>query len=121
MNRICNTCNIEIDKNEYMKDRIVCKSCYSKSRRKNNKINTLIRNQQPKIEKINKNVTNNPNVSTYENHAYIALGARNVGKTYYMLRIPGKIGNQRPIHIRTRSPNQYPNYKTTTDIKPIKI
>ena len=37
-----------------------------------------------------------------------------------MLRILGKKGNQRPIHIITRSPNQYPNYKTITDIKPIK-
>ena len=27
------------------------------------------------------------------------------------------IGNQRPIHIITRSPNQYPNYKTTIEIK----
>ena len=30
-----------------------------------------------------------------------------------------KKGNQRPRHIITRSPNQYPNYKTSTDIKPI--
>ena len=29
------------------------------------------------------------------------------------------IDNKRPIHIITRSPNQYPNYKTSTDIKPI--
>ena len=36
-----------------------------------------------------------------------------------MLKILEKIGNQRPIHIITRSPNQYPNYKTSTDIKPI--
>ena len=31
-----------------------------------------------------------------------------------------KIGNQKPIHITTRSPNQYPNYKTSTDIKAIR-
>ena len=30
-----------------------------------------------------------------------------------------KIGNQRPIHKIIRSPNQYPIYKTSTDIKPI--
>ena len=36
-----------------------------------------------------------------------------------MLKMLGKIGNQRPIHIKTRSPNQYPNYKTSTEIKPI--
>ena len=36
-----------------------------------------------------------------------------------MLKVLEKIGNKRPIHIITRSPNQYPNYKTSTDIKPI--
>ena len=30
-----------------------------------------------------------------------------------------KIGNKRPIHIITRSSNQYPKYKTSIDIKPI--
>ena len=30
-----------------------------------------------------------------------------------------KTGNKRPIHIITRSPNQYPNYKTSTEIEPI--
>ena len=29
------------------------------------------------------------------------------------------MGNQRPIHIITRSPNQYPNYKTNNEIEPI--
>ena len=36
-----------------------------------------------------------------------------------MLKILEKIGDQRPINIITRSPNQYPNYKTSTEIKPI--
>ena len=36
-----------------------------------------------------------------------------------MLKVLEKIDNKRPIHIITRSPNQYPNYKTSTDIKPI--
>ena len=31
-----------------------------------------------------------------------------------------KKGDQRPIHIITRSPNQYPNYKTSNEIKPLK-
>ena len=30
-----------------------------------------------------------------------------------------KIGKKRPIHIITRSPNQNPDYKTSTEIKPI--
>ena len=79
MNRICNTCNINI----VLKDRSVCKSCYNKNRRKN----TIIKNeiditpQQPKIEKVN-----NKDNNTHENHAYIVIGPRNVGKTYYMLK-----------------------------------
>ena len=36
-----------------------------------------------------------------------------------MLKVLGKIGNKRPIHIITRSPNQYLNYKTSNEIMPI--
>ena len=36
-----------------------------------------------------------------------------------MLKILEKIGNKRPIHVITRSPNQYPNHKTSNEIKPI--
>ena len=50
MNRICNACNIKIDENNYLKDRTVCKSCYNKNRRKNKNNNTLIQNQQPKVD-----------------------------------------------------------------------
>ena len=108
MNRICNTCNINI----VLKDRTVCKSCYNMNRRKNNKID--ITPQQTKIEKVNIKDNN-----THENHAYIIIGPRNVGKTYYMLKKLEKIGKKRPVHIITRSPNQYPDYKTSTEIKPI--
>ena len=114
MNRICNTCDIEIDENNYMKDRTVCKSYYNKNRRKNNK-----QNHQPKIEHVNNNNDTNISVPTYENHACVVNGPRNVGKAYYMLKMLDKIGNKRPIHIITRSPNQNPNYKTSTEIKPI--
>ena len=113
MNRICNTCNIEIDENDYLKDRTVCKNCYNKNRSKNNN-NALIENEQPKI---NNNNANNPNVSTYENHAYVVVGPRNVGKTHYMLKKLQKIGNKIPLHIITRSPSHYPNYKTNNEIK----
>ena len=94
--------------NIYKKDRTVCKSCYNISRRKNN-INTLPQN----IENVNNDV------STYENHRHVVIGPSNIGKTYYMLKVLEKIGEQRPIHIKTRSPNQYPNYKTSNEIKPI--
>ena len=118
MNRNCTACNIMIDINNYKKDRTVCKSCYNINKRKNN-IKTLHQNknntsyQQPNIENVNNNL------STYENRANVIIGPRNVGKTYYMLKVLEKIGNKRPIHIITRSPNQYPNHKTSTEIKPI--
>ena len=70
-------------------------------------------NEQPKIENVNYNKSNvdNLSVSKYENHANVVIDPKNVGKTYYMLKILEKTGNTRPIHIITRSPNQYPNYK----------
>ena len=36
-----------------------------------------------------------------------------------MLKVLEKIGNKRPINIISRSPNQYPNYKTCTENRPI--
>ena len=124
MNRNCTACNIMIDINNYRKDRTVCKTCYNKTKRKNN-FNTLPPNknntsyQQPNIENDDNNKDNNPNLSTYENRANVVIGPRNVGKTFYMLRVLEEIGNKRPIHKTTRSPNQYSNSKTNNEIKPI--
>ena len=115
MNQISNTCNIEINENNYLKDRTVCRSCYNNKRRKNNN-NTLIQNQQPKIENVN---DNSPNVSTYEKHASVVFGPRNVSKIYYLLKVLEKRGNKKDNQIITRSPNQYPNYKTSNEIKSI--
>ena len=117
MNRNCTACNIMIDINNYKKDRTVCKTCYNKKRRKNN-FNTLPPNKNNN-ENVDNNKDDNPNLSTYENRANVIIGPRNVGKTFYMLKILEKIGNKRPIHIITRSPNQYPIYKTGNEIKPI--
>ena len=36
-----------------------------------------------------------------------------------MVKVLEKIANQRPIPIIGRSPNQYPNYKTSNEYKPI--
>ena len=111
MNRNCTACDIMIDINNYKKDRTVCKTCYNKNKRKNNndklptkKINTSY--QHPNIENVNIK-----NLSTFENRANVIIGPRNVGKTYYMLKVLEKIDNKRPIHIITRSPNQYPIIK----------
>ena len=115
----CTVCDIKIDVDNCKKDRNICKNCYNMNRKKyNNKEKK--RKFDDSVDKID-NVNNNNNdiVSTYENHRHVVIGPSNVGKTYYMLKILEKIGNKRPIHIITRSPNQYPNYKTSTDIKPI--
>ena len=92
MNRICSTCNVELDRNKYLKDRTVCKSCF---KRKNiNK--TIIGNeivtspQQTKIKNVNNKNTNNI-VSTYERHRHVVIGPGDVIKTYYMLKNTLKI------------------------------
>ena len=94
MNRVCKTFNVETDEKNYLKERTVCKSCYNKNRIKNNNK----QNQQPKIDKINNENDNNPNVSTYENYACIVIWPGNVGKTYYILKmLEKKVTNDRII------------------------
>ena len=116
----CTVCNIEIDEDNCKKDRNICKNCYNINRKKyNNKEKK--RKVDDSVNKIEKPKVDNIkiNVPKYENHRHIVIGPSNVGKTYYMLKVLEKIGNKRPIHMITRSPNQYPNYKTSTEIKPI--
>ena len=117
----CTVCNKKIDEDNCKKDRNVCKNCYNVNRKKytinekKRKTDHFVKNiEKPKIDNVNNDV------STYENHRHVIIGPSNVGKSYYMLKILGKIDNKRPIHIITRSPNQYPNYKTSNEIKPIK-
>ena len=116
----CAVCNIKIGGDNCKKDRNICKKCYNINRKKytinekKRKTDNFMKNiEKPKIDNVNNNF------STYENHRHVVIGPSNVGKTYYMLKILEKIDNKRPIHIITRSPNQYPNYKTSTEIKPI--
>ena len=113
MNRNCSACDIMIDLNNYKKDRTVCKTCYNKNKRKKVSDFVNVNKKVSDFENVNKKV------SDFENHRHVIIGPCNVGKTYYMLKVLEKIGDKRPIHIITRSPNQYPNYKTSTDIKPI--
>ena len=120
----CTVCDIKIDVDNCKKDRNICKNCYIMNRKKyNNKEkkrkfdDSVDKIEKPKIDNVNNN--NNDIVSTYENHRHVVIGPSNVGKTYYMIKILEKIGKQKPIHIITRSPNQYPNYKTSNEIKPI--
>ena len=94
------------------------KKCYNneKKRKFDDSVNKI---EKPNIDNVNN--TNNNIVSNFEKHAKVIIGPRNVGKTYYILKVVEKIGNRRPVHIITRSPNKYPNYKTSSEIKPINI
>ena len=114
MNRICNTCNIEIDKNNYPKDRTVCKSCYNKNRRKNNN-NTLIQSEQPKSDNDKKK---RKLVESLNNRTLI-IGFSNCGKIFLMNYILHQ--KQEPIIKITKSLNQYPNIKaqTSDEIQPL--
>ena len=118
----CTVCKIEIDEDNCKKDRnIFQESCNLNG--KNYKNNEEKRKYDDSMNKIEKpkigNVNNKINVQHYENHAYVVIGSRNVGKAYYMLKLLKKLGNKRPIHKITRSTNQCPKYKTSTEIKPI--
>ena len=119
----CTVYGIKIDVDNCKKDRNICKNCYNMNRKKynNKEKKRKLDHSVNKIEKPKIDVVNNKNntVSTYENHRHVVIGPSNVGKTYYMLKVLEKLGNKRPIHIITRSPNQYPNYKTNNEIKPI--
>ena len=109
MNRNCSACNIKIDTNNYKKDRTVCKSCYNKFKRKNNNDNknTLIQNQQTKLEADGKNVRTP------------IIGFSNFGKTYVKKYI--LLPKQDPICLITKILNQYPNNKvqTSDEIQPL--
>ena len=116
----CTVCNIKIDEDNCKKDRKICKNCYNINRKKYT-INEKKKKTADSVENIEKPNTENVNNkdSKFENHRHVIIGPSNVGKTYYMLKVLEKISNKRPIHIITRSPNQYSNYKTSNEIKPI--
>ena len=115
-------CNIEIDEDNCKKDRNICKECYNINRKSynNNEKKKKQNDSRNNIEKRKINNVNNTNiVPKYENHAFVVISPRNVGKIFYLLKVLERIDDKRPIHIMTRSPNQYSNYNTSNEIKPI--
>ena len=103
----CTACNIKLDKNNYLKDRLVCKRCYNNIRRKDNK-NTLFENQQPKTDIVNNN-----------NNRSLIIGFPSCGKTYLMNHILHQ--KQKPFTIK-KSPYEYLNIKaqTSDEIQPLR-
>ena len=88
----CTVCNIKIDGDKFKKDRNICKNCYIIIRKKynNNEKKRKFDGSVNKIEKRkvdNVNNANNNIVSKFENRANVVIGPRNVGKTFYMLKI----------------------------------
>ena len=114
MIRICNFCNIEIDENNYLKDRTGCKNCYNKNKRKTNN-NTIIQNLQPKSDNIKKRKV----VNSVNNNRTLIIGSSNCGKSYLMNNILFR--KQEPVFIIKKSLNQYPNIKaqTSDEIQPL--
>ena len=126
MTHLCNECGKELDEsNFYKKVNNKCKNCLNKKLEckvcgklfTKKWLTTHIEREHHQSSESKPN--NNINDLTSDFHRHVIIGPSNVGKTYYMLKVLEKIGNKRPIHIITRSPNQYPNYKTNSDIKPI--
>ena len=102
------------DKNNYLKNRTVCKSCYNKNRRKNNN-NTLIRSEQPK----NDNDKKKRKLAESVNNRTLNIGFSKCGKTYLMNHVLYQ--KQERIFIIAKSLNQNPNIKTQTsdEIQPV--
>ena len=97
----CTVCDIKIDKDNYKKDRKICKKFYNINRKKYN----------------NKKVVDSVNIINNSNRTLI-IGLSNCGKTYLMNHI--LFQKQEPIFKITKSLNQYPNIKAQTldEIKP---
>ena len=93
-NKKCSACNINLDINNYNKDRTVCKDWDKKKQRKNNLVQNEITtsNQQPKIERNNNNRT-------------LLVGPSFSGKTYLMLKFLSRIPD-RDFCIITKSPTE---------------
>ena len=110
----CTVCNIRIGKDNYKKDRNVCKHCYNNNRKKYNNTN------KEKIQVVNSmNNTNNykkkrevvDSVKNNNNRTLIR-GFSNCGKTYQMNHI--LFQKQEPIFIITKTLNRYPKIKAQT-------
>ena len=106
----CTVCNIKISKDNYKKDRNICKHCYNNNRKKHN-------NNKEKIQVVNS--VNNTNIKIKKrevvdsvknnNNRTLIIGFSNCGKTYLMNHI--LFHKQEPILIITKSLNQYPKIK----------
>ena len=106
MNRLCKTCNIKKDKNNYLEDRTVCRNCYIKNRSQI---------QSPKSDDKKKTKV----VDSVNNNRIFIIRFSNCGKIYLKNHI--LFEKQEPFFIFTKSLNQYRNIKaqTSDEIQPL--
>ena len=97
----CTVCNTEKNKDNYKKDRTICKNCYNINRKKYSK-NTFSKNDNNKKKR---KVVDSVNI----NKRTLIIGFPNCGKTYPINHIPFQ--KQEPIFKITKSLNQYPDIK----------
>ena len=112
----CSVCNIKLDITNYKKDRIVCRDCYNKKKRKNNLVRNqiTISHQQPIIENGNNN----------NNNRTLLVGPSFSRKTYLMLKILSRMIDRDNYIITKSPPEQYTNSKIkikeiNDEIKPL--
>ena len=103
--------------NIYLEGRTIYRNCYFKKRRKINKNDTLLQNQQPKIDKIihKKPIRKFSFENKLENktcHRLLKVVGSGFGEIYVMNYI--LLQKQDPIFLITKSQNQYPNIKAQT-------
>ena len=99
--KFCTACNIKLDSNKYLKGRTVRKSCCNTKIRRNDN-NTLVQNQQPKIDE-----TNNKN-----NNRTLIYGFSFCGKFFLMNHVLHQ--KRDPFLIIIKSLSQYPNINAQT-------
>ena len=109
--KFCTTCKIKIDKNEYKRDKTVCKNRYIKKKTKNN--NAIIHNQHLTSSRHELGASHQqPKVHRNSNNRSLIIKLSKCAKTYlinYLL-----FQKQKPFYQITISINQYPIIKAQT-------
>ena len=89
-----------MDEEIYKKDGAICKNWYNEKEGKNKSINTLIKNEQRKIDNFNNFNNNNRSIS---------VGPSFLGKTYLMLKHLQRMPDRDLYIIAKSSPEQNSN------------
>ena len=103
--KTCNLCNVKIIKNNFEKDRNLCKNSYNIKRKQYNNNTYSIKHKNKKEINVVRSVNFNINRT-------LTVGFSNCGKNYLMNHFLHQ--KQEPVFIITKSLNQYPNIEAQT-------